>query len=932
MARRGAGAPRERSDWQPVSVAWSGQPISGSADPVAPADGAAPHLRPWRIALLAVVLVTGAGATLTSWNQAESDAEGRQVALTTEVAVLVEGTADATVAAVAGGSGLVSTLGVVDSESFGAYAREVVDVSPVEILAYVPVVTGADRAQFEEQVGGPIADLHDDTFVPATERPLYYPVRNVFPETEALKGVIGYDLLADPVRGTAAVEARDSGRTVLTQPVPAATDGAVSYVLIKPLYRTGVELDSVDQRRAAHAGFFASVYAGDNFNDAIRNNVPAGSRFSLMDGDLVLAASDPPPSGGSHRLLDAQGRDWELVIEDVRGADRSPVWALAAFTALLAGGLILFFRRAEAHDQTGRQSALVIARTADVAQALAAAGTVEEVDAVIVDQIPAVLGAKAASLGAVDPVRGVLRLGRSTGANPGVVDTSPEVPLDQRRPVTEVVRLGQPVLLRTIDDWRDHAPAELVAEAIRTGLVSTACLPLEDRDGKVAATLTLSWDHAIDFDAPTVDTLRTLAELCEYTLDRARTTDQAAHEASALAHLAAQLAATAKVSDVLDIIVESAPIPVHASAASIGLVDREGGVLRTHHGPNVSDEVRQRVTDPSLDAEMAFTEAARTGELVLLEDHAAFEARYPQSASHTASLGVGARAALPIRGSGGEVVGSIVYAWEGPRQFHPALVSTLLTIADMAGQALERTGLSEAEHRLVTTLQDSLLVPLPEAPHLDIAACYQPATHHVGMGGDWYEGIVLDEHRYALIIGDVAGHGITAVGDMAQLRAVLGALVRLGTPLKYVFGQTTALMQAAARTSTASALLVLIDTQASTVSYVTAGHPPPMVRPPSGPSEVLDKGRQPILGVPVEEGTASEVAFPPGSVLIAYTDGLIERRGESLDVSLDRLRGFLDAASDTRAEALAEDLLHANLGGAEPDDDVALVVIGHRRD
>jgi serine phosphatase RsbU (regulator of sigma subunit) len=889
-------------------------------------------MRPWRIALLVVVLVTGAGACLTSWNQAESDAAGRQVALTTEVAVLVEGTADATVAAVAGGSGLVSMQGSVDPIAFATYAREVVDVTPVETLAYVPVVTAADRARFEEQVGRPVSDRRDGTLVPATERPLYYPVREVFPETEALTGVIGFDLLADPVRGAAAVEARDSGRTVLTEPVTATSNGAVSYFLVKPLYRTGVQLDSADQRRAAHAGFLTTVYAGRNFNDVILDNVPDGSRFGLMDGDLLLAASDPPPSGGSHRVLDANGRSWELVIEDGRGADRSPVWALAAFTTLLAGGLILFFRRAEAHDQAGRRSALVIARTADVAQALAAAGTVDEVDAVIVDQIPSVLGAKAASLGAVDRVRGVLRLGRSTGANPGVVDTSPEIPLDQRRPVTEVVRLGQPVLLRTIDDWREHAPEELVAEAIRTGLVSTAVLPLEDRDGDVAATLSLSWDHEIDFDAPTVDTLRTLAELCEYTLDRARTTDQAAHEATALAHLAAQLAATATVSDVLDIIVESAPIPVHASATSIGLVDREGGVLRTHHGPQVSDEVRRRVTDPSLDAEMAFTEAARTGALVLLEDHDAFAARYPESASRTSSLGYGARAALPIRGSGGEVVGSIVHAWEGPRQFHQALVSTLLTIADMAGQALERTGLSEAEHRLVTTLQDSLLVPLPEAPHLDIAACYQPATHHVGMGGDWYEGIALDEHRYALIVGDVAGHGITAVGDMAQLRAVLGALVRLGTPLAEVFAQTTTLMQAAAHTSTASALLVVIDTGAATVSYATAGHPPPMVRPPSGPSQVLDSGRQPILGVPVEEGTASMVAFPPGSVLIAYTDGLIERRGESMDVSLDRLRGFLDAASDTRAEALADELLRANLSGTEPDDDVALVVIGHRPD
>ena len=109
-----------------------------------------------------------------------------------------------------------------------------------------------------------------------------------------------------------------------------------------------------------------------------------------------------------------------------------------------------------------------------------------------------------------------------------------------RRPVTEVVRTGEPVLLRTLDDWREHAPEELVAEAERAGLVSTACLPLEDRNGQVAGTLSISWDHEVDFDGPTRDTLRTLSELCEYTLDRARSTDNAAMEASQLAHLAAR--------------------------------------------------------------------------------------------------------------------------------------------------------------------------------------------------------------------------------------------------------------------------------------------------------------------------------------------------------------------------------------------------------
>ncbi len=206
----------------------------------------------------------------------------------------------------------------------------------------------------------------------------------------------------------------------------------------------------------------------------------------------------------------------------------------------------------------------MIGRTADVAQALAAAGTVDEVDAIIQEQVALVLDAKAASLGAVDLDTGVLRLGRSTGANPGIRDPSAEIPLDVRRPVTEAVRLGKPVLLSTLDDWRAHTPEELLAEVVRSGLVATACLPLEDRNGQVKATLSISWDHEVDFDAPTLDTLRTITELCEYTLERARSTDQAAHEATELAHLAGKLAAAITVGSVLDIIVEAGGSPVGA--------------------------------------------------------------------------------------------------------------------------------------------------------------------------------------------------------------------------------------------------------------------------------------------------------------------------------------------------------------------------------
>jgi serine phosphatase RsbU (regulator of sigma subunit) len=252
----------------------------------------------------------------------------------------------------------------------------------------------------------------------------------------------------------------------------------------------------------------------------------------------------------------------------------------------------------------------------------------------------------------------------------------------------------------------------------------------------------------------------------------------------------------------------------------------------------------------------------------------------------------------------------------------------LTDVADLCSQALERARLSDAEHHLVTTLQESVLTPLPALAGLDIAARYLPAARHIGMGGDWYQGIVIDDHRYAVIVGDVAGHGITAVGDMAQLKAVIGALVGIGTPLGQVFSETTKLLRSGSRGVTATALIAVIDSEAETVRYAAAGHPPPLVLTAQGEVVELDGGRQPLLGVVAEaiDRTATH-PFPTGSTLIVYTDGLVERRREPMDRSIDRLADALRSVDGSASDDIASHVLVHSMVTDEPDDDVALIVV-----
>jgi serine phosphatase RsbU (regulator of sigma subunit) len=252
----------------------------------------------------------------------------------------------------------------------------------------------------------------------------------------------------------------------------------------------------------------------------------------------------------------------------------------------------------------------------------------------------------------------------------------------------------------------------------------------------------------------------------------------------------------------------------------------------------------------------------------------------------------------------------------------------MATVAGIAGQTIDRARLSDAEHHLVTDMQAALLTPLPKAAGLEVAERYRPAVADLGMGGDWYEGIVLGDGRYLVVVGDVAGHGIAAVAKMAQLRSTIGTIAALGTPLAEVLPRATT-RPPGTDLVVASAALVEIDLPAGLLRYACAGHPPPLVRLPDGSVAQLRGGRQPLLGVEMSPRPAAEHPFPPGSALVCFTDGLVERRDEGIDESVGRLAEVLAASAATGAGELADDLLARCLVD-EHDDDVAIAVVVHR--
>ena len=258
-----------------------------------------------------------------------------------------------------------------------------------------------------------------------------------------------------------------------------------------------------------------------------------------------------------------------------------------------------------------------------------------------------------------------------------------------------------------------------------------------------------------------------------------------------------------------------------------------------------------------------------------------------------------------------------------------------------AGLTLDNARLYQSEHRIAETLQRSLLPEIPKLDGLRTAARYLASESGADVGGDFYEVIALPDGAVGVAVGDVVGHDVFAAAAMGHLRGLLRASVwdvgryprgqnrRHGHDPAEVLTRVDRLVQGLETATLASLAYARLEPLSGgakgwRLRYSSAGHPPLMVRRPDGSTVVLDDAAGVLLGVDDGPRTTAEVDLEPGSTLLAYTDGLVERRRESLDTGLARLRLALAQGPDD-VDDLVDHLL-ATLGDSE--DDVAVLVLG----
>src|SRR3984957_6741519 len=271
---------------------------------------------------------------------------------------------------------------------------------------------------------------------------------------------------------------------------------------------------------------------------------------------------------------------------------------------------------------------------------------------------------------------------------------------------------------------------------------------------------------------------------------------------------------------------------------------------------------------------------------------------------------------------------------EGFRRFDAYDIEIGMDFAGRAAVFIDNARRFSREHATALTLQRSMLpTGLSYPSSVEVKHRYLPGSKLIEVGGDWYESIALPGGRVALVVGDVAGHGVRAAVTMGRLRTAIHTLAMLELPPAESLQQLDELMHTLGEREPhfATCAYAVYDAVSGECEIAVAGHLPPLLVHPDGSNELLDVPPAPPLGIGDGEVESRRFQIEDGSLFVLYTDGLVENRGQDISDGLARLRGIFGPGSPTRP---LEDLCKATLDGVYSDhqrDDIAVLIARLRR-
>ncbi|WNF00710.1 SpoIIE family protein phosphatase [Streptomyces luomodiensis] len=376
--------------------------------------------------------------------------------------------------------------------------------------------------------------------------------------------------------------------------------------------------------------------------------------------------------------------------------------------------------------------------------------------------------------------------------------------------------------------------------------------------------------------------------------DRRAAERAAAQRAARIAELTAGLSKAMTSGDVVDAVATRVLPPFGAGGLLVQVIEEN----RLHAVGSVgySDDFLATVDGRPRTSRDPAWESVLSGAPIFLSSVEEYVTRYPGLADLPGRGGKRAWAFVPLIASG-HTFGVCVVAFDEPRRLTDEERTLLTAICALVAQALERARLFDAEHTRSRELQRSLLPhALPQLSVCSSAARYLPAGQGTDVGGDWYDVIPLSGGQVALVVGDVMGHGLSEATTMGRLRTALHTLADLELPPDEIMGNLNDIVGDMPEESYVTCLYALYDATAKTCCIACAGHPPPAVVRPDGQVYFPDLDINPPLGAAEPPFETSEVAVPEGTLIVLYTDGLVESDNRDIDTGMADLARLLRAA------------------------------------
>lgn len=374
-------------------------------------------------------------------------------------------------------------------------------------------------------------------------------------------------------------------------------------------------------------------------------------------------------------------------------------------------------------------------------------------------------------------------------------------------------------------------------------------------------------------------------------------------------------------------------VPDFGDWAAIDLFD-EDGRLKTaaavHGDPHKASLVRRLVGryNHNARAEPLIAEELRKSRPIILRgitDESIAKAASPDLLGVLRALAPHSAVTLPLRPRGG-TIGSLVAYWaETPRDYSEDDLPLIEELTRRAAVAIENAQTFEREREIATEFQRAALPSsLPQIPGLRFDSIYEPASAQELLGGDWYDALRLNDGRVVVSIGDVSGSGLSAAVIMSSMRQIIRGVAQ-------VYADPIAMLDAADRTlkiehpdTFVTAFVGVLDPVTRTFTFASAGHPPPLLREADGTVTALGTGSLP-LGLRVRGETASSVALPESSLLVFYTDGLIEATHDI--VSGQELLAKAVARRDVATARRPAETLYRSVLKTSASDDVVVLTL-----